>query len=293
MLPITKRLVVVIAIFLGLAVVLLALARPSRPVAAPTTLPSVAVTCYPLYDLVRAVGADVVQVDLLLPPGANPHTFEPSPSTTEAARRAETVYHIGYGFDSWADGLGTDKLTRLDGGLALRPSSEDANSADPHYWLDVSNMLTMTTNLADDLTERFPAAAARIRQNATGYRAKLVDADHQIRLILAPDQGRQLVTLHDAWYYFAASYGLVIAGTYEPTAGREPTPKYLEALTAAVKRAGTKTLFAEPGLSAPSLQSFIQDLGLKIVTLDPGEGAGRLTYPQLMVQNAQTIHDNR
>jgi ABC-type Zn uptake system ZnuABC Zn-binding protein ZnuA len=299
-----RRLIAVIFIFIGLIILLMAFSGSGQPsTAVKNNLPIVAVTSYPLYDLAKAVGAGVVQVEQLIPPGAEPHTFEPKPSTVETAQRASVVYAIGYGFDSWADTLANSPPVTLAAGLKLRApaeiftddavSTESTNGVDPHYWLNVSNMTTMTTNLEADLAGRFPSGAAAIHANAKSYRALLAQTDQRIRAILAPETGRQLVTLHDAWYYFAASYGLKIAGTYEPTAGREPTPKYLQALNEAVAKTGVKTIFAEPGLAVPSLESFAQDQGLRIVTLDPGEGASKLPYVEMMIHDAEIIRDNQ
>jgi len=262
--------------------------------------PLAGATIFPLYDIVSHVAGDEVGVILLTPPGASPHTFEPRPSDLRKIKGAAVIYAIGHGLDNWVTEMaaaGGAAAVVVDRGIDILPArGEEAGSGggDPHYWLDAANAAKIAATVADDLARRYPASAGQLRRNLDGYLKELAQADAAVRAKLSGLDNRDIVTLHDAWYYFARAYGLTIAGSFEPTAGREPTPQYLAALQEAVRSSGVRTVYAEPQLSVMSLKPFAQDNGLAIVTIDPEGGLpGRDTYISLLLYNADIIRENQ
>lgn len=271
-----------------------------RPEVRPATgKPVVAASMFPVYDIARNVAGDAADVELILRPGANPHSYEPAPSDVLKLQRASVVYVIGHGIDPWIDVMLADAKTEkvvVDRGIAIRraPAGSDETGDDPHYWLVVRNAKIIAKNVADDLSARYPDRAAAFAANLAKYDDALDAADGQMRDILDPVANKKIVTMHDAWYYFAEAYGITIVGTFEPTPGREPTPQYLVALKDAVEEAHAKTLYTEPLIPTQSIASFVQDEGLRIATLDPIEGAaGDAGYAELMVRNAEIIRDSQ
>lgn len=297
-----RRTILVVGLFIALAVALVIgtsriekVSDMSKAPSAPAdTRPVIAVTSRSIYDMAARVAGDSFRVVQVLPSGANPHTFEPTPSAMRTLESAKVVYAVGHGLDGWIDALvsetGVPKVT-VDAGIAIKQSGDEGD--DPHYWLTMANARVISSNIAADLEKRFPDGSPALRGNLKGYQDELDAADAKIRDILSGVKNRQVVTLHDAWYYFADAYGLQIVGTFEPTAGREPTPRWLADLSNAVTKTGVHTLYAEPGLSLSSLDAFAQDKGLKIVTVDPGEGASDRPYIDLMIENAQILRDNQ
>ncbi len=274
---------------------------------APAANARVAATIFPLYDIVRNVGRGAVETDLILPAGAEPHSFEPRPSLVVSLRGAAAVYAIGHGLDGWIEPVvaaaGTTEVV-VDRGIAIRPSvipfsepgsrTESEGPDDPHYWLTVPNAALIARTVADDLSIRFPDQAGRIRSNLNSYLAELEAADRAIRQDLAGLRSRSFISFHDAWYYFAAAYGLDLAGTFEPTAGREPTPRYLTALRDAIRKNNVTVLYFEPQFNVDLLRSFADDNNVKLAVLDDiGGAAGRDSYIKLMLANAETIKANQ
>jgi zinc transport system substrate-binding protein len=99
-----------------------------------------------------------------------------------------------------------------------------------------------------------------------------------------------ILTFHDAWFYFAEDFGLKIAGTFEPAAGEEPTPRYLAELQRRIGTEHIHIVFTEPQLSPSVLESFAKDTKIGIAELDPVGGVeGRTTYLELMEFNANSI----
>lgn len=268
---------------------------------------SVAVTSYPLYDMTKSVAGDL-EVTMIVPPGANSHTFEATPSTISMLRGAKVVYAIGHGFDSWVETLIGDAgvpLVVVDRGITLRASTEpfgheeeehaeeEHGPIDPHYWLDARNARVMARTIAEDLMQRFPERAEAIGANLARVLDEFEATDNRMRAILKDVTVRDIVTLHDAWYYFADAYGLRIVGSFEPSAAREPTPQYLVALQKAVREAGVKVLYRDMNTSVAGLEGFLKDNDLRVADLDPLEGATQDGYSATMLRNAETIRDNQ
>ncbi|HLD17639.1 MAG TPA: metal ABC transporter substrate-binding protein [Patescibacteria group bacterium] len=279
-----------------------------KPLKTDSGKPTVATTIFPLKDLVQNVVGNEINVVLILPPGADAHTFDPPPSLLRSLEGATVIYRIGHGIDRWADTLASavdvSPLT-VDKNIVIRASAEheeeteeteeeeEHGPTDPHYWLTVPNAKKIATTVTEDLSKRFPDRAVIFQTNLERYLIQLDQTDEQIRTILSSVSNRHLVTFHDAWYYFADAYGLTIAGTFEPTAGREPTPHYLGTLIETVQKAGVRTVYYEPQMDVTGFEGFSRDQKLNLVILDDIGGVpGRNSYIELMLSNAKTISQN-
>lgn len=276
------------------SVIALAAYKPANAPSA-TTDADVAVTIFPLYDIVRTIAGDSVDVHLILPPGASPHTFEPSPSDVAAINDTRVVYRIGYTLDDWAVTIAdakSDVLT-LSTDIEIRRTSDDTSveSADPHYWLTIPNAKHMAALAAQDLGSHFPQFKNTFLANYLAYAKQLDDADAEIRTIIAATPNKNIVTMHDAWYYFAEEYGLNVIGTFEPEGAEEPTPQQLASLTSAVAAAGVHTVYVDADANVDAITSFANDNGLTIVAVD-AEGATYSSYIDLMLGNARLISQN-
>lgn len=165
---------------------------------------------------------------------------------------------------------------------------------DPHYWLSTKNALLIADTITEELITTFPESAEQIESNRQALGDRLDSLDRQITEILANLENRNLITLHEAWYYFAEDYNLNVVATFEPVAGREPTPKYLEELMEKLSEYNLKTIYSEAQLNTAPLEAFANDNNLVIAELDPlGGTEGRESYTDLMLYNAQTIANNQ
>ncbi len=260
--------------------------------------PQVAATIFPLYDMVRIIAGDDVQVDLILEPGASPHTFEPTPQLIRNTQEAKIVFAIGHGLDDWSLDLVDDPsvVEVVDDGIALRETADDDDEhgpIDPHYWLTAQNAQQMSLTIAAALTRSFPEFAKHIDENVTHYSAELKELDAHIKTQLSTVTNKSLITFHDAWYYFADAYGLTLVGTFEPTVGREPTPKYLANLSELIQTSGVNVLYAEPQFSSAAMRAFLSNQNVTIATIDPEGSKHSRSYIDLMTQNADTIAQNQ
>lgn len=264
----------------------------------------IAATISPLADIIKNIGGDYVTVTTILPPGASPHTFEPSPQQAIALQNAQLVFAIGHGFDDWVKTLASNapsaKLVTPDADVQLRDLSAQERDADqpdqvqdPHYWLSIPNAETMARNIASALAVADSVHANDYAKNLQDYLTKLTDTDSYVRSRLSTVKNKDLITHHNAWGYFAKEYGLVIVGTFEVAPGREPTIQQLTDLQTKVKEFNLKTVYVEPQLSDQSIRPFVQDLKLNVTTLDPEGSGNNMGYIDLMRYNADTIAKNQ
>jgi zinc transport system substrate-binding protein len=266
----------------------------------------VAATIFPLYDLVRQVAGPAAEVVLLVPPGASPHTFTVKPGTVRALTGCVAVFTIGHGLDDWvtrlAQEVGVKRTIVTDAGISLRrgysehPSAGHAQSqtaahdaVDPHYWLSIPNAIRMVQFIAEVLAQLDPAAQADYQQRAVAYQEQLHSVDGEIRR-LADLPRRDIATFHMAFAYFADTYGLNVVAVFEPSPGKEPGPRYVEAFQRQVRAHKLHTVFVEPQLSEAALRGLSQDLGITLRKLDPEGGVqGVESYIALMQYNAAQI----
>ena len=259
----------------------------------------VAATIPPLADIVRQVAGDTVDVIAILPPGASPHTFEPTPGTVRRLAGARAVFLIGYGVDDWAADLaraaGAGPLTRVDAGIPLRRIPGDrgeGGSVDPHYWLSCVNARRIAATVAERLAALLPERAAQLASRREAYARELDAADLEIRSLLASLPRRDIATFHDGFRYFAAAYNLNIVAVFEASPGREPGPRFVREFQSAVARTGVRVVFSEPQLSVDALRPIARDLHVTLSILDPLGGVpGRESFLDLMRFNARQVRD--
>jgi zinc transport system substrate-binding protein len=248
----------------------------------------------PLADFARQVGKDKVDVLLLLPPGASPHTYEPVPKTVQEISKARIFIKIGAGLEFWADRLvaatakGITTVTCSDGIQLLKGDEHDhaLSNVNPHIWLDPVICMKIVDRIATVFSAADPANASFYRKNAAAYISRLAGLDREIAQTVSTFRTRDYVTFHPAWDYFARRYGLRVAGVIEEAPGKEPTPKHVQRILDAVRKMRTKVIFAEPQFSPKIADAIAQEAGAQVLMLDPiGGGKGRETYISLMKYN--------
>jgi len=290
-----QRIILVVTVIIFF-VILIAVTR-EKPVINTQPPAEVAATIFPIYDIARNIGGKAIRVELILSPGDSPHTFDPTPGTVRKVKDVKVVYSIGHGLDEWAADLaevsGAERKN-VDQGIQLREINGDQKNLDPHYWLDLDNGRIIAQNIAADLSVRFPERSDEFLANLENYLKKLDSAQLQIEGLRNQIENKKIVTLHDAWYYFATDNGLEIVGTFEPAPGREPTPQSLVSLADLVSQAGSEVIYSEPQLSDTSIISFAKDNDLFITGIDPLGGVeGRESYIDLLLYNVKKVAENQ
>ncbi len=268
----------------------------------------IATTIFPLYDLVRQVAGPEVEVVLLVPAGASPHTMAVTPSLIRSLTGSAALFAIGHGLDDWAVRLaadaGVNRTIFVDDRLLLRTGHEHEHgftsahhetpagkvNVDPHYWLAIPNAIQMVKNIADALGKLDAVNPLAYTQRAAAYIQVLHATDAAIRQTFVGVSRREIALFHAAFDYFAAAYDVHIVATFEPTPGQEPGPQHVLGFLRRVREHNLRVLFVEPQSHAGALRSLARDLGVTLQELDPlGGGRGRESYIALMQFNAAQL----
>ncbi len=272
---------------------------PYASLASDTRLKVVA-SIAPLADFAKQVGGDKVDVTLLLPPGASPHTFEPTPRTMQQISKAKIFIKIGAGLEFWADklvsaaGRGVIIVDCSRGVPLIRAESDrgghGAGNADPHYWLDPVIAMGMIKKIEEAYAKADPADSSYFAQRASSYIAALSALDRQIGETVKTFRTREYVTFHPAWNYFSRRYGLKVAGVIEQGPGKEPTARHIDRILRELRRLQIKVIFAETQFSPRIAEAIAHEAGGRVLMLDPiGGQKDRDTYITMMKYNLALI----
>jgi zinc transport system substrate-binding protein len=261
--------------------------------AAPPARVPVAATILPLGDFCRHIGGDLVDVTVLIPAGASPHAFEPSPGAVAKAIGARVMVYNGAGLDPWAERLVRSQknpsqvVVKAVAGLPLigdvveHGHGEDGGgkneaaghqhhgAGNPHVWLDPELAQDICRRIAQALIQVDPAHSQAYETNLASYINQLQDLDRDIKAAVAGFHQKHYVCFHNAYAYFSRRYGLKEVGVIEAAPGREPSPGQLQRIIAAIRKSGVKAVFAEPQLSSRVAEVIAQEAGVKVLVLDP------------------------
>lgn len=273
----------------------------------------VVTTLFPLYDFARTIGGEKAQVSLLLPPGVEPHSFEPRPEDVVRVNRADLFVYTNPAMEPWAAGIigGLDrgKVTVVEGGkgIALTQAPQasradahvgehGADGVDPHIWLDFDNARRIAANILASYETRDPAHAEYYRRNAATLDADLSALDRRFRETLA--RCPKKVLLHGGHYafgYLAKRYGLKYISASAVNADAEPTPAKLAELVQVMRREGLKYVYTEELLSPRVAETIARETGAKVLMLRAGHNVTRddlqrgVTFISLMEENLQNL----
>lgn len=230
----------------------------------------VAVTIAPEQEFVERVGGDHVRVVLLVPPGADPHTYEPPPGILADVAGADMYAAVGSGVEfelSWKD-----KIAALNPGMLIVDCSSgvDLISTDPHIWVSPRNAKVMVENICRGLIEVDPENATDYRRNADAYREELDALDAEIADALARSGVTKIMVYHASWAYFARDYGLVEVPI--ESEGKEPSPQRIEHLVRQAEEEGIRVIFASPEHSTRSAEVIAKEVNGTVVQVSPLAG---------------------
>ncbi len=266
------------------------------------------VVSLPLFaDIVHQVGGDLVKVSSLLPSGADPHTYEPTPQDVRRVTEADIVFMNGFGLEPGAlkviePNLSSDaSLIPLAewsiagplggggfGGEALR------ENIDPHLWLSVDYAREYVSIIRNELKRIDPQGADEYEDNYWGYLIRLDELDEYVSSKISdiPPEDLSLITTHAAFTHMAGYMGIgrVVAVSESP--GQEPSAADIAKLSDAIDRLGVPAVFEEPQLGAQAsvLKQAADDADVEVCTLYSGALDDQVqTYIDMMRFNADEL----
>jgi len=300
----------------------LALAAPGCTEKSPSVVNTdapveVVTTVYPLADIIKELGGEKVIVSHLLPPGASPHTYEPTVRQAKLAHDARLFVYIGAGLDNWAvkisEAAGSGQLfldlsEHVDlAGFTVYYDEEngahnhqhtgsdqvchhDHGPVDPHYWLDpllVRDLLSPA--ITEQLIYLIPHSETYFYDNLNNYQQELTLLHEEILESVNNFSRDQFISFHSAWQHFSRRYQLHEVAVIAEFPGQEPSAGWLAELAGLIEKENIAAIFIEPQFPGTLAESIAAETGIKIFMLDPlGDEtrAGRETYLNLMRYNS-------
>ena len=277
-------------------------------------------TLFPLYDFARNVGGDAVRVTLLLPPGLEPHSFEPKPGDVLKVNEADVFIYTGKEMEPWVENLlksiDSKKLLVVDAskGITLLGRTGPAHEheghghgeeagrghsegrLDPHIWLDFTRAQKMVENIRDGFISKDPQRKDLYLKNAADYNAKLAALDGQFKTGLSNCLHRFLVHGgHFAFNYLAKRYDLEYVSAYEGSPDAEPSPRKITELKKLVKEKGVKYIYYEELITPRVAEVVSRETGCELLFLHGAHNISKedmekgATFLSLMERNLENL----
>ncbi|WP_305065599.1 metal ABC transporter solute-binding protein, Zn/Mn family [Methanococcoides sp.] len=239
----------------------------------------------PQADFIEHIGGDKVEVIVMIPPGANPATYEPTASQLKAVSSAGMYAKVGSGLlfeEVWLDKIISTNPDMLmvdtSKGVTLMEMEEhhheeensrhnnDERSMDPHIWLSPENAQIMVQNICDGLIRIDPANETYYEQNKEQYIRDLEVLDSKINQSLSGFKNRTFMVFHPSWGYFARDYNLtMIAVEIE---GKEPSVSDMAHLIKTAKENDINVIFVQPQFSTKSAEVIAKEIGGGVIPAD-------------------------
>lgn len=268
-----------LAVLLTLLTVAACGGSPNSSATAPINAYQVITTTSIFADLAKMALGDAAHIESIIPAGVDVHTFEPSPSDVEKIQSADLIIANGLGLDGWigslieAAGKGEADTLLLGEGLdqdsdwIYLSNAETPGTFDPHIWLDPKGAVIYVQRIADHVSRNAPDLAQRIAATSADGIAEInaIDADLAVAFAaIDPDQ-RKIVTMHDAFGYFARAYEIEIVGVAVASPGQDPSAQEIRALIDAIRSAGVTALFSEVQLPSKVLDQIAAETGATVL----------------------------
>ena len=254
------------------------------------------VSILPQQDFLSRMGGDLVDVQVMVPPGASPHTYEPKPRQMKAITQTQLYFAIGVPFEkAWLPRISATnpqmKIIHTDRGIEKMPMAAEhehgqtpsdhsehsdhrdhrdqgrASGNDPHIWLSPPLVHLMAGHILNALIKADPDHEAIYRRNYQQFSDQIKALDTELHQIMGPFKGTRFMVFHPSWGYFARTYDLIQIPI--EVQGKAPKPAGLQQLIQRARTLEIKTVLVQPQFSQKSAAIIADAINGGIVTADP------------------------
>lgn len=280
-------------------------------------------TLFPQYDFAKTIAGDNIDLRLLMPPGTEAHSYEPTPKDLVDIKNADVFIYTSFAMEPWVEKMlkeaspdtliinateGVKYLTADEMGLPEHAhegedqgntthTEEDHEGVDPHVWLDPTNASIMAGNVAKGLIQADPEHKALYENNLKAYQAELIALDLDIANTLGKIQNKEVIFAgHFAFGYFAKKYGLAYHSPYEGfSPDAEPSPQNIAAMIDLMKSENQKVVYYEELIDPKIARIIASETKAEMVMLHAAHNVSKddlkngLTYIQIMKENLDKL----
>jgi zinc transport system substrate-binding protein len=238
----------------------------------------ITVSIAPFKYFVEKIADNDFKVNVMVPPGADPHTYEPFPGQINQLRRSVGYISNGYmGFEmNWLDRF--YEINRKMKKLCLGDKIElvvsghhheggHIEGADPHYWVSPKCALIMASSVKDFLCDLNPSQKEKYEKNYSDLVLKIQATDNRARELFAGIKNNSFIIYHPNLAYLARDYNLEeISVEYE---GKEPPPSRMKELIDLARNDSLKTIFVQREYDTKNAKAIAGEIGAEIQVIDP------------------------
>ncbi len=295
----SPRFILLIILLLLGAIAVLALNRPQNTspntvqMQSQTPKPVIVTTLFPFYDITRILAGDKAEVSLLLPPGIEPHAFEPTPQDIVRIQEADIFIYTGDAMEPWVKDIMNNlpnTVTVIDAskGITLIESVDDHGheneknteklALDPHFWLDFNNTIIATKTISDTVSSKNIIDNSLLSQNTEKLIQNLTQLDTDYTNTLSTCTNKTIIQAgHRTFEYLARKYNLEYITTEELSPNSDTSAKDIAMLIDEVKEEKAKTVFSEELIEPRIAKTISDETGVPILLLN---GAHNITSDQ-------------
>jgi zinc transport system substrate-binding protein len=244
----------------------------------------VTVSILPQAYFVERIAGDAVMVNVMVGPGEEAHTYEPSPEQMKTLSSSQIFFSIGVEYEeSWIPRFKdiNPELTVIDSAAGIKriPMTDDhihkeepeehneEERMDPHVWLSPQNGKLIAQNMLTALVELAPEQAETFEENYDALMADIDALDARIQAILSNSEGRAFMVFHPAWGYFAHDYNLEQIAVQ--VSGQDPSVSELADLVDKALEENIRVVFIQPSFSSTDAQAIAEEINGEVAVVDP------------------------
>ena len=262
---------------------------------------------YPLYDFAKKVGGDLVDVQVVVGDGVDPHSFDPSPRLIAEMETADIFIYNGLGMEPWVEGVLEnlkDKgiiIIQASKGLDIMDYHEEGEhkhnhgQQDPHIWMDPMNTIKISEGVKEALVGMDSDNAQIYEENFIKFKGDIENLDDDFKEALRDVKNRKILVSHSAFRYLARRYDLEEIAVSGVSPHEEPSPTRLAELTKEAEKHNLKYIFFESLANPKTAETLGKEAGLEVLMLYNMEGLTKEQrqegedYISLMYKNLENL----
>ena len=272
-------------------------------------------TLFPQYDFAKAIAGDKAEISLLLPPGMESHTYEPTPQDILSIHNADVFLYTGPSMESWAqsivDSLPEEGITvvNVSENITLKSVEEELeghhhddghhHTYDPHIWTDPLQAKQIVMTICQALCQADPQNAAYYQQNTTQYLSELDSLDQAFASAVSQGNRKEMIFASPfSLFYFTQRYGLSYQAAFDSCTGEsEPSVRTLVHLIEYIKQEQIPVVYVTELSDTKIAQSICEETGAKILQFHSCHNVSKedfekgVTYLSLMWNNVENLKE--
>jgi zinc transport system substrate-binding protein len=275
----------------------------------------VTTTIYPLYSIVKEIGANKVQLNNMIPFGVEAHGFDPTPNDIAKLSKSDIFIVSSDAMEPWKDKIVESlkienkvfdmsqhvQLIEMeeedsdDHGHAHKHEGHEGENIDPHYWVSLNNYITMVNTISKLLIEKDSSNREYYEKNTALYLEKVNALKSKFDASMQTCSNKKILVNHDAFSYFAHDYDVKQYSVSGMTPENKPSAKQIAELIKMVKQEGINTVFFEEFASPKVAQTIAKETHTKTDSLRPVENISKdenekgIGYLEIMEENLQKL----